>query len=101
LVGYDLGGRAYFHRELPFGPDAIAKHQARLAGAKALAGSESVTAVSQSGADRAFDVASGEAVYRVSLRGSEWRCTCPWFGKHRGSRGPCKHVLAAQLQAKA
>ena len=25
------------------------------------------------------------------------RCTCPWWGKHRGTRGPCKHVLAARM----
>ena len=24
------------------------------------------------------------------------RCTCAWFAKHRGERGPCKHVLAAE-----
>ena len=25
------------------------------------------------------------------------RCTCPWFSKHQGARGPCKHLLAARL----
>ena len=24
------------------------------------------------------------------------RCTCAWFAKHRGERGPCKHVLAVE-----
>jgi len=24
------------------------------------------------------------------------RCTCPWFAKHQGERGPCKHVLAVE-----
>ncbi len=28
-----------------------------------------------------------------------WTCTCPWYGKHHGDRGPCKHVLAVQLVA--
>ncbi|MGL4942941.1 MAG: SWIM zinc finger family protein [Thermoguttaceae bacterium] len=25
------------------------------------------------------------------------KCTCPWYAKHQGERGPCKHVLAVQL----
>ena len=24
-------------------------------------------------------------------------CTCLWWAKHSGSRGPCKHVLATRL----
>ena len=28
------------------------------------------------------------------------RCTCPWYGKHQDSRGPCKHALAVELAAK-
>ena len=26
------------------------------------------------------------------------RCTCQWFTSHQGQRGPCKHILAAQLR---
>jgi hypothetical protein len=33
----------------------------------------------------------------VRLSPSGVRCTCPWFSKHQGQRGPCKHVLAAQM----
>ncbi|MBT8415649.1 MAG: SWIM zinc finger family protein, partial [Boseongicola sp.] len=25
------------------------------------------------------------------------RCTCPWFAKNAGQRGPCKHVLAVEM----
>ncbi|MFC8869784.1 SWIM zinc finger family protein [Streptomyces sp. NPDC057148] len=24
-------------------------------------------------------------------------CTCPWWAKYRGGRGPCKHMLAARM----
>ena len=24
-------------------------------------------------------------------------CTCEWWDRYRGERGPCKHVLAAEL----
>ncbi len=35
--------------------------------------------------------------HRVRIGPSGARCTCPWFSKHQGTRGPCKHVLAVQI----
>ncbi len=46
-------------------------------------------------------VRSGDAEHVVRRTGAGARCTCPWFGKHQGSRGPCKHVLAADMLRKA
>jgi len=43
-------------------------------------------------------VASGGVEHRVREVDGELRCTCPWFAKHQGSRGPCKHALAAATQ---
>jgi len=98
-VGFDLADQAYFHRELPFTNDAIEKYQSRLHGARELAASTSATPVPGAGPDQAFDVRSDDSVYRVTLMANgEWRCTCPWYGKHRGQRGPCKHLLAVRLQ---
>jgi len=37
--------------------------------------------------------------HRVTFASPDDTCTCPWWGKHRGTRGPCKHVLAARLAA--
>jgi hypothetical protein len=99
VVGFDLSEQAYFHRELPFAGDAIEKYQGRLEGARELAAETAVTAVPGSGPDQVFEVLSKDAVYRVTLvAGGEWRCTCPWYGKHKGQRGPCKHLLAVRLQ---
>jgi SWIM zinc finger len=42
-------------------------------------------------------VRSGEVEYLVRFGADGPRCTCPWFARHRGDRGPCKHVLAAEL----
>ena len=36
--------------------------------------------------------ASGELV-----TGDPIGCTCLWWAKYSGSRGPCKHVLATRL----
>jgi len=102
VVGFDLSDQAYFHRELPFTNDAIEKYQNRLEGAKELAANTAVMAVLSGGSDQVFEVVSVDAVYRVTLMaGGEWRCTCPWYGKHRGQRGPCKHLLAVRLQMSA
>jgi SWIM zinc finger len=99
VVGFDLAERAYFQRELPFAIDLIEKYQSRLEGARELAANTAVTAVTGAGPDQVFEVISEEAVYRVTvMAGGEWRCTCPWYGKHRGQRGPCKHLLAVRLQ---
>ena len=38
-----------------------------------------------------------EVRHHVRLLPEGDRCSCPWFSKHQGQRGPCKHILAAQL----
>jgi hypothetical protein len=94
VVGYDLAEESYFHRELPFGPAVEAMHP-RLVNARALAESGAVT-LTEGGAV----VRGGDSEHRVTFgTGGEPadRCTCPWWGKHRGNRGPCKHVLAARM----
>jgi hypothetical protein len=90
-VGYDLAEQAYFHRELPFDAAALETMHPRLADARALALKDVL--VDETGAS----VRSGDVVHRVTFGTPHDRCTCPWWGKHQGSRGPCKHVLAARI----
>jgi SWIM zinc finger len=90
-VGYDLAEESFFHRELPFGP-ALEKMHPRLADARALVSSGSVVA----GEGGAL-VRSGDNQYRVTFAMPHDICTCPWWGRHQGTRGPCKHVLAARM----
>jgi hypothetical protein len=93
-VGYDLAEQSFFHRELPFGP-AVEKLHPRLADARALIASGAVTPH-----DGGASVRSGDAEHRVTFATPHDVCTCPWWGKHRGTRGPCKHVLAARMAAR-
>jgi hypothetical protein len=86
-VGYDLAKNAFFHRELPYDRAVLEKMHPRLLGAQKLVEEGAV----RIDGDSAY-VRSGEIEYLV--RGE--RCTCPWFARHRGERGPCKHVLAVQ-----
>jgi len=97
LVGYDLAHSAYFHRELPFARDLLEDLNPRLADARALlhAGAVQLLSTSPLGAL----VHSGDVRYHVREHDGILRCTCPWFAKHLGERGPCKHVLAAQAAA--
>jgi hypothetical protein len=88
-VGYDVAEAGYFHRTLPYTADAVAKLNPRLAGARALAAAGAVTVTGE-----VATVRSGQQTYHVRDATS---CTCPWWAKHRGERGPCKHALAVRL----
>ncbi|HET7531711.1 MAG TPA: SWIM zinc finger family protein [Nocardioidaceae bacterium] len=91
-VGYDAAEAAYFHRELPFDSDRLAAMHPRLRDATALV---DAGAVRIDGATTYVRSGNVEHVVRSTADGD--RCTCPWFAKHKGSRGPCKHVLAVNL----
>jgi hypothetical protein len=43
-------------------------------------------------------VTTGDHEHRVGIAadGTQF-CTCRWWGRYRGSRGDCAHVLAAGL----
>lgn len=97
LLGFDLSNGAYFHRVLPFDLEKIAKLNPRLTSARALVASGAVTNLSNDGAD----VRSDDVVHRVRYLSDETTCTCPWYAKNQASRGPCKHMLAAEIQAEA
>lgn len=93
LVGFDLSKQAYFHRVLPFDLDRIEKMNPRLKSAQSLVEKGAVTLV-EDGAE----VAGTGVLHRVSQDKGGWRCTCPWFSKNGGFRGPCKHILAVEME---
>ncbi|MFV0632866.1 SWIM zinc finger family protein [Demequina sp.] len=97
-VGFDLTAGAYFHRDLPYDRSALAQAQPRLRDAWELVTAGAVTAGTGQGE---WVVNSAGTRYPVTLAPEGDRCLCPWFAKHRGERGPCKHVLAATLTATA
>ena len=91
-VGYDVAESSYFHRELPYDAERLATMHPRLRDATALVTAGAVRLDGQTAYVRSGDT---EHVVRRSDDGD--RCTCPWYAKHKGARGPCKHVLAADL----
>ncbi len=97
-VGYDLAEAAYFHRDLPFDVDAVRALHPRVGAARALAEAGAVTADPRDTA--LYQVTSGPERYLVRLPAAGLataNCTCLWWSRHHGERGPCKHVLAAEL----
>lgn len=91
-VGYDAAEAAYFHRELPYDAERLAAMHPRLRDANALVTDGAIRIDGGTAYVRGGD---SEHVVRRTPEGD--RCTCPWFAKHKGSRGPCKHVLAVDL----
>jgi len=102
VLGYDLASGSYFHRELPFDLDALEAMHPRLKSAQALVARGAVTELrigKSDGVMHARVAADGGGVYDVTVGSDAFRCTCAWYGKHEGARGPCKHALAVQLFA--
>lgn len=101
LVGYEVARGAYFHRELPFDLAAVEEMHPRLARARELVARGAVALLHANGDRIDAEVAGSDVVHRVHLAAEVQRCTCTWHAKHQGSRGPCKHILAAQLFVEA
>ena len=92
-VGYDLAEAAYFHRELPYDATLAERDNPRLRDARALV---AAGAVALDGDAATVTVTDHVQRVRLGADGQAW-CTCDWWARHRGTRGPCKHVLAARL----
>jgi hypothetical protein len=87
-VGFDLAEAGYFHRELPYESGLVDELNPRLRAARTLADTGAVTV--DGNVARVMD-------HLVRFGPDTVSCTCPWWARHRGSRGKCKHMLAAEL----
>jgi hypothetical protein len=98
LAGFDAAAQRYFHRELPFDLDRVERMQPRLGNARKLAEGGLVRRLPSADGNAAiFEVQGTGTMHRVRVTGDHQSCTCPWFSKYQGQRGPCKHILAASL----
>ena len=97
-VGFDPADAAFFHRELPYDAARALKDNPRLAAAYVLLDAD---AVQTTGAEAR--VISGEGGHLIRFASADaaaepLSCTCAWWARYRGGRGPCKHILAARLR---
>jgi len=81
-AGFDLDAGVFFHRDLPYDLTQVEALHPRLLAARKL-----VPEV------RWEDDHAWVGEYRVAPPA----CSCEWWARYRGERGPCKHVLAAEL----
>lgn len=97
LVGFDLSEGKYFHRELPFDLELISDLQPRLQKARKLLEENAVRIASKQKEKVDAYVKGDDAEHHVIIEDFEARCSCPWYSKHLGERGPCSHVLAVDI----
>ncbi|MCW2935548.1 MAG: hypothetical protein JWM19_6510 [Actinomycetia bacterium] len=92
-IGYDLAEGAYFHRHLPYSAGGAEARNPRLRGARKLVADGAVRLDGSLAA-----VGEGDRVHLVRADDAgQLSCTCLWWAKYRGGRGPCKHALAVRM----
>ncbi|MFF4339265.1 SWIM zinc finger family protein [Kitasatospora sp. NPDC001540] len=94
-IGYDLAEAAHFHRQLPYDSGRVADRNPRLRSARALLAADAVGPVT--GDFRVVAVGDHAHHVRTAADGTPLGCTCRWWARHRGDRGPCSHVLAVRM----
>jgi len=97
LAGFDVTKDSYFHRELPFDLSQVEDLQPRLKNARKLMDEGHVRNLQGNSDQVIYEVAGSGTKHRVQLSEDGDNCTCPWFSKYLGERGPCKHILAANM----
>jgi len=98
LLGFDLAKGSYFHRQIPFDLKSIQSIQPRLKEAHKLLEENAVSVIEELKDSSVFKVKSKDTDYRVVLSDTGDKCNCSWFARYECKRGPCKHLLAAQIQ---
>ncbi|KOV11629.1 zinc finger SWIM domain protein [Streptomyces sp. XY431] len=98
-IGYDVAEAAYFHRRLPYQEGRAESANPRLKAARALVAAGAVR-LEEGGATAVVTVDDHIQRVRTEAAGAVG-CTCLWWAKYRGGRGPCKHVLAVGMVREA
>lgn len=97
IAGFDATTGYYFHRELPFRGALAERDQPRLQSARKLIDTGQARIVSSTSDGHDIEVAGNTATQFVRIRRDGDRCTCVWYTRHQGQRGPCRHILAARI----
>ncbi|SFN83361.1 SWIM zinc finger [Chryseobacterium oleae] len=96
LLGYDLDDHGFFYRRLPFKLNRIIGLNPRMKNAEKLIAEGKVEILNKSLARTEARVEGTGVHHTVIIDNDKERCTCEWFSKYQGERGPCKHVLAVK-----
>ncbi|MBV8326342.1 SWIM zinc finger family protein [Chryseobacterium sp.] len=96
MLGYDLDDNGFFYRRLPFKLNRILGLNPRMKNAEKLIEEGKVEILNTTKERTEARVAGTGVHHTVIIEGEKERCTCEWFSKYQGERGPCKHVLAVK-----
>lgn len=96
LLGYDLDDNEFFYRRLPFKLNRIIGLNPRMKNAEKLIAEGKVQILNKNLARTEARVEGTGVHHTVIIDNGKERCTCEWFSKYQGERGPCKHVLAVK-----
>ncbi|MDR6371773.1 hypothetical protein J2795_003995 [Chryseobacterium bernardetii] len=96
LLGYDLDDREFFYRRLPFKLSRIIGLNPRIKNAEKLIEDGKVEILNNNKERTEARVKGTDVNHTVIIEEEKERCTCEWFSKYQGERGPCKHVLAVK-----
>ncbi|MGK6343619.1 SWIM zinc finger family protein [Chryseobacterium sp. DT-3] len=96
LLGYDLDNNGFFYRRLPFKLNRIAGLNPRMKNAEKLIAEGKVEILNKNAIRTEARVEGTHVHHTVIIDDDKERCTCEWFSKYQGERGPCKHVLAVK-----
>lgn len=99
LLGYDVDTREFFYRRLPFKLSRVLELNPRMKNAEKLIEEGKVEFVSIKNERIEARVEGTDVQHTIILEEGKERCTCEWFIKYQGERGPCKHVLAVKKLA--
>ena len=98
LLGFDLEENQYFYRRLPFKLSRILSLNPRMKNAEKLLAEGKVQILSEQDGRTEARVEGSGVHHTVVITQEQARCTCTWFSRHQGERGPCKHILAVKKQ---
>ncbi|MFZ4931190.1 SWIM zinc finger family protein [Chryseobacterium sp. Mn2064] len=96
LLGYDLDENEFFYRRLPFKISRILELNPRMKNAEKLINERKVEILNNSKERIEARVAGTGVHHTIIIEDGKERCTCEWFSKYQGERGPCKHMLAVK-----
>jgi hypothetical protein len=96
MLGYDLDDNQYFYRRLPYKLERIMSLNPRLKSAEKLLEEDKVKIISRDDQKIESRVEGSGIEHMVLIDGESEKCTCTWFSKYQGERGPCKHILATK-----
>ncbi|TWU04410.1 SWIM zinc finger family protein [Stieleria varia] len=97
VLGYDLYQQRYFYRVMPFESSLVESLQPRLIAARKIVQQNRISGCDSNSDSERWIVQGSGVEHLVEVTQQSYKCSCIWYSKHKTTRGPCKHILAAMI----